>query len=696
MHIAMEISIQSSGMALFEYRLDIRALPQTRPCRLNIRTKPNLFASRFLHRDPGYLISHLSQVKGSTPSLNITWKPKCFSSHVRDAKDSKVSEKHNSSKFGTNNSPFKAVTLALPLSRTFESIKPFVESQRETILKAWLCAVISVGSLFLAVPRIGELSGLLAAGDLRNLTKKAVFTMTLVLSRSVARYFQQALLWEAALDVTYEIRSYVFQRVLNRDLSYFEGAGGTLTGDIAYRITAESKDTADTVYALLHTVVPSTLQLIAMGLRMFFLSPILSLATISVIPCMSLVIAYFGEKLRKISRKGQESIAVLSSYLNEVLPSMIIVKAYNAEDCEQHRFEKLANADRNAHISKKKLKAFIPEVITSVYAGTSLILFLVGSWVISCGTFNGAGMVSFVTSLVLLIEPIQDLGKSYNELKQGEPAIERLFELAKFCPQVVDEADMVPLASVAGDVKFCNITFHYGDTHPPVLSNLSFDVKAGETVAIVGPSGGGKTTLAKLLLRLYDPSDGCILVDGHDIRNVSLKSLRQCIVLVPQDIALFAGTVAENIGYGKIPDKIDMKKVEQAAKLANADGFIQKLSEGYDTNVGQRGSCLSGGQRQRLAIARAIYQEASILILDEATSALDNRSELLVREAVEHLMTNRTVFVIAHRLETVRKADRIILLDGGKLVEEGTHSSLLAQGGQYASLYSRKELLTGV
>lgn len=685
-------------MTVFNHRFKIQAaLPHTHQCRLNIIRESNHFFSRFGHKNPSYLSSHSSsQVKGSTPALNSTGEPKCFSSHDGDIKDSKIPKKQNSFTSGTNNSPFESLTLALPLSRTFKFIKPFVETQREPILKAWFCAVISVGSLFLAVPRIGELSGLLAAGDLRNLTKKAVLTMALVLSRSVAQYFQQALLWEAALNVTYEIRSYVFQRVLNREMSYFEGAGGALAGDIAYRITAEGKDTADTVYALLHTLVPSTLQLTAMGLRMFFLSPILSLATISVIPCMSLAIAYLGEKLRHISRKGQESIAVLSSYLNEVLPSMIIVKAYNAEDCEHWRFEKLASADRDAHISKRKLKAFIPEVITSVYAGAILILFWVGSWVISCGTFNGAGMVSFVTSLVLLIEPIQDLGKSYNELKQGEPAIERLFELTTFSPQVVDKDDMTPLCSVAGDVKFSNVTFHYGDTLPPVLSNLSLHVKAGETVAIVGPSGGGKTTLAKLLLRLYDPSGGCILVDGHDIRNASLKSLRQCIVLVPQDIVLFAGTVAENIGYGKMPDKIDMKKVEQAAKLANADGFIQKLSEGYDTNVGQRGSCLSGGQRQRLAIARAIYQEASILILDEATSALDNKSELLVREALEHLMANRTVFVIVHRLETVRKADRIFLLDGGKLVEEGTHSSLLAQGGHYASLYARKELLTGV
>ncbi|KAH9307309.1 hypothetical protein KI387_035220, partial [Taxus chinensis] len=415
-----------------------------------------------------------------------------------------------------------------------------------------------------------------------------------------------------------------------------------------------------------------------------------------VIPCTSLAIAYLGEKLRHISRKGQDSIARISSYLNEVLPSMVIVKAHNAEDCELWRFRKLAEADRNAHLSKKKLKTFIPEVVGIAYAGTAVVLFLMGSWIISRGAFNWAGMVSFVTSLALLNEPIQAIGKAYNELKQGEPAVERLFELTTFCPQVVDKENTVPLSSVAGDVKFRDVSFQYGSALPQVLKNLNLHVRSGETVALVGPSGGGKTTLAKLLLRLYDPIEGCILVDDHDIRNISLKSLRQCIALVPQDTALFAGSIAENIGYGNMPQTIDMKKVVQAAKLANADGFIRKLPKGYDTNVGQRGSCLSGGQRQRVAIARAIYQGSSILILDEATSALDNKSELLVSKALENLMANCTVFVIAHRLETVCKADRIFLLDGGKLVEEGTHSSLMAQCGRYASLYSRKELFRSV
>ncbi|XP_057871543.2 ABC transporter B family member 29, chloroplastic isoform X2 [Cryptomeria japonica] len=589
-----------------------------------------------------------------------------------------------------------ATNIFFPFSHTYKFIKPFVERQWRPISKAWLCSIIAVGCLFYVIPQFGDLSTLLVAGDLSNLRKKALIAMFFVVLRSVAQYFQQALLWKAALNVSYEIRGHVFERVLNRDMSYFEGAGGALAGDIAYRITAEAEDAADTVYALLHTLVPSTLQLTTMTFRMFFLSPILSMATISVIPCTSLSIAFLGEKLRHISRKGQDSIARISSFLNEVLPAMIIVKAHNAEDCELWRFKKLAEADRNAHLSKKKLKAFIPELVGVAYAGTALILVLAGSWIISCGAFNGADMVSFVTSLALLVEPIQAIGKAYNELKQGEPAIERLFELTTFCPQVVDKNNNIPLSSVAGDVKFCNVSFRYGNTQPQVLSALSFHVRAGETIALVGQSGGGKTTLAKLLLRLYDPIEGCILVDDHDIRNISLKRLRQCIGLVPQENVLFAGSIAENIGYGNMPNMIDMKKVEQAAKLANADGFIRKLPKGYDTDVGQRGSCLSGGQRQRVAIARAIYQESSILILDEATSALDNKSELLVREALEHLTANRTVFVIAHRLETVSKADRIFLLDGGKLVEEGTHSSLLAQSGFYASLYSSKELFKGV
>lgn len=275
---------------------------------------------------------------------------------------------------------------------------------------------------------------------------------------------------------------------------------------------------------------------------------------------------------------------------------------------------------------------------------------------------------------------MQGVGKAYNELKQGQPAIERLFELMRFKSKVIEKSDAIDLYNIIGEVKFCDISFRYGDNMPFVLNGLNLHVQAGETIALVGPSGGGKTTLVKLLLRLYDPLSGCILIDNHNIQDIRLDSLRRHVSLVPQDITLFSGTVAENIGYKDLLSKIDMDSVERAAQTANADEFIRKLPEGYKTNIGPRGSILSGGQKQRLALARALYQNSSILILDEATSALDSRSELLVRQAMERIMENHTVLVIAHRMETVLMAKRVFLLDDGKL-EELNRSTLL--GGSH-------------
>lgn len=297
----------------------------------------------------------------------------------------------------------------------------------------------------------------------------------------------------------------------------------------------------------------------------------------------------------------------------------------------------------------------------------------------------GSAYMQLCLVISLNLRLTQDVGKAYNELKQGEPAIERLFELSRSKSQLMEEQDAVDVESVTGEVKFCDVSFGYGASMPLVLNGLDLHIKAGETVALVGPSGGGKTTLVKLLLRLYDPLSGHIRLDSHDIRGIRVKSLRTHVHLVSQDITVFSGTVAENIGYRDLMTKIDMKRVELAARIANADEFIETLPEQYETNVGPRGSLLSGGQRQRLAIARALYQDPSILILDEATSALDSRSELLVRQALQRLTENRTVIVIAHRLETVLMADRIFLLSDGKL-KELSRSSLLVD--QHDSLSS--------
>ncbi|GAV57207.1 ABC_tran domain-containing protein/ABC_membrane domain-containing protein [Cephalotus follicularis] len=567
-----------------------------------------------------------------------------------------------------------------PLSQTLRSlttITPYIRSQSTPILIGWLSSAVSVYSLSQIVPRVGLLSSTIT--DAVKLRNEGLALAFYAVVRLVATYLQQAFLWDAALSAVFRIRVHVFGEVLGRELSFFEGASAISAGDIAYRITAESSDVTDTIYSLLNTIVPTVLQLTAMATQMVIISPGLSLISVMMIPCMALAIAYLGEKFRKISKKARVSIANLSAYLNEVLPAIMFVKANNAECFESARFERLAYADLCKHLKKKKMKVLIPQIIQIIYFG-AFFLFCAGSLVASSGSFDCCSLVSFVTSLVFLIEPIQSVGKAYNELKQGEPAIERLMDLTRVKSKVIEKPDAVDLANVTGDVKLCNISFSYGDDMPLVLNGLNLHIKAGETIALVGPSGGGKTTLIKLLLRLYDPSSGCILFDNCNIRSVRLDSLRRHVGLVSQDITLLSGTVAENIGYKDLMGKIDMERVELVARTANADEFIRSLPEGYNTNIGPRGSSLSGGQKQRVAIARALYQNSSILILDEATSALDSRSELLVRQALEHMMENHTVLVIAHRLDTALMANRVFLLNDGKL-EERSPKTLMGING---------------
>ncbi|AED90671.1 ABC transporter B family member 29 [Arabidopsis thaliana] len=562
--------------------------------------------------------------------------------------------------------------------KALETIKPYLQSESKTVLLGWLCSCVSVVSLSQIVPRLGSFTSNLNANaaSLTKLKGECLVLAGLVLAKVVAYYLQQAFLWEAALNTVYKIRVFAYRRVLERELEFFEGGNGISSGDIAYRITAEASEVADTIYALLNTVVPSAIQISVMTAHMIVASPALTLVSAMVIPSVALLIAYLGDRLRKISRKAQIASAQLSTYLNEVLPAILFVKANNAEISESVRFQRFARADLDERFKKKKMKSLIPQIVQVMYLG-SLSIFCVGAVILAGSSLSSSAIVSFVASLAFLIDPVQDLGKAYNELKQGEPAIERLFDLTSLESKVIERPEAIQLEKVAGEVELCDISFKYDENMLPVLDGLNLHIKAGETVALVGPSGGGKTTLIKLLLRLYEPSSGSIIIDKIDIKDIKLESLRKHVGLVSQDTTLFSGTIADNIGYRDLTTGIDMKRVELAAKTANADEFIRNLPEGYNTGVGPRGSSLSGGQKQRLAIARALYQKSSILILDEATSALDSLSELLVREALERVMQDHTVIVIAHRLETVMMAQRVFLVERGKL-KELNRSSLLS------------------
>jgi ATP-binding cassette, subfamily B, bacterial len=316
-----------------------------------------------------------------------------------------------------------------------------------------------------------------------------------------------------------------------------------------------------------------------------------------------------------------------------------------------------------------------------------LLLLLLGGWQISLGNLTGQEFGSYVVAVAMLIDPIAHLTENYNEFKQGQASVDRIFELLDMQPSVVESPNAIALPRVSGKVEYRHVTFEY-ESNQPTLRDLSLLAFPGEAIALVGASGAGKSTLMNLLLRFYDPQSGQILIDGTDIRQVTLRSLRRQIGLVPQETILFSGTIAQNIAFGQ--KVFDLKSVQEAAEIANAHAFISQFPDGYDTWVGERGMNLSGGQRQRIAIARAVLLNPRILILDEATSALDAESEALVQEALERLMRDRTVFIIAHRLATVRRADRILVLEQGQVVESGTHAELLDAGGRYARYYAQQ------
>jgi ATP-binding cassette, subfamily B, bacterial len=399
------------------------------------------------------------------------------------------------------------------------------------------------------------------------------------------------------------------------------------------------------------------------------------------------LISWFGERMLVYSRRSQTLISDLSSLLTEVFSNIRLVRAFAAEEYEIQRFNHAAERNRRAKYSAAWLLAVQFPVVGFLYSISILLLLLLGGWQISEGNLTGQEFGSYVAAVAMLIDPIAHLSENYNEFKQGQASVDRIFELLDIQPVVTEKPGAIDLPAVTGKVELRNVSFSYRPDQP-VLRQLSLLASPGEAIALVGASGAGKTTLVNLLPRFYDPQEGQVLIDGVDVRDVTLRSLRQQIGIVPQESILFSGTIAQNIAFGR--RHFELLDVENAARVANAHQFISSLPDGYETWVGERGVNLSGGQRQRVAIARAVLLNPRILILDEATSALDSESEALVQEALDRLMKDRTVFIIAHRLATVRRADRILVVEEGQIVESGNHNELLEQGGRYSRYYAQQ------
>ena len=408
-----------------------------------------------------------------------------------------------------------------------------------------------------------------------------------------------------------------------------------------------------------------------------------------ILPPLMIFARVFGRRLKTISEKLQDQVAQAVVVLEEVMSSIKIVKSFTREPYERDRFqEKIETAFERA-VDKLKVSSFFGPFILGLTFLVSALLIWYGGYQVMQGATTPGELAAFFLYALIIAGPIGTFVRLYTQVQEARGAIQRVYEILDTEPIIKNPDNPVPLGDISGGIEFENVSFGYQDT-TQVIQDVSFKVLPGQTIALVGPSGAGKSTLIKLLLRFFDPVSGVIRLDGHDIRTLNRENFLSQIGLVPQETLLFGGSVRENILYGKL--NATEAELKEAAEKANAYEFIMNLEKGYDTTVGEKGTKLSGGERQRIAIARAILKNPKILVLDEATSSLDNRSESLIQDALETLMAHRTTFIVAHRLSTIHKADQIIVLDKGGVVEAGQHETLMSQKGLYHTLYTMKML----
>jgi len=548
-----------------------------------------------------------------------------------------------------------------------------------------LLSLFIAGGLGLVFPQVvGMLiDAAFVQRDSQKLNRFALLLVGVFAVQAAFSFLRTYLLSYTGERIVADVRTQLYYHLTGLPVSFFANRRvGELTSRLASDVSVVQTVTTGSVTELLR----SGLLLIG-GVTIIFVTNVrLSLLMLAIVPVVIVSAHLYGRYVRKLSTQVQDRLAEASSVLEETLSAIRIVQSFVRENYERGRYR-----DRIYDSLKLAVKraiasgGFIAFIILVVYTGIAVVLWF-GSRMVISGQITAGDLIKFVLYTFFVGGAVGGMTELYGQFNQAIGATRRVFELLDTKPDITDPDDPVPLEKIEGLVELVEVHFTYPDERSlPVLKDVSITAKPGEIIALVGPSGAGKSTLVSLLPRFYDITSGAILVDGHDIRTVRLADLRSGIGMVPQETTLFGGPIRENIAYGKLDATAE--EIESAARAAHAHEFISEFPDGYDTIVGERGVKLSGGQRQRMAIARALLKNPAILILDEATSSLDSESERLVQDALETLMEGRTTFVIAHRLSTVRRADRIVVLDAGCIVQEGTHEELLASGGLYKRLH---------
>ncbi|MGI8586934.1 MAG: ABC transporter ATP-binding protein [Chloroflexia bacterium] len=569
--------------------------------------------------------------------------------------------------------------VSAPLPRLLALVRPY---WARFAVGSALIILNSLVSLAIPLSLRGLVDSLTGVASLNILLNNIMLLVAVALVSAVLNFGQTYLLAYVGERLVADLRRRVFSHLQSLSLAFYENQRvGELTSRLSNDVTMVQAGLTNNLpgtFQQVITLVGGTALLIVFDWRLLLLIALL-------VPPVLLAARVLGKKLEATSQESQAALGDATSVLEETLSAPRVVKAFNREEYETDRYGEAVERTFDIAVRRIRLGAAFGPIMTMLGFGVLIGLLWFGGSEVVAHRLTPGGLVMMMALVFMVSGPLGNLGTTYAQLRSASGAAARIFELLDTQVEVAEAPDAVPLPAIEGAITFEHVGFAYS-SGPEVIHDLSLQIEPGQVVALVGPSGAGKTTLAGLIPRFYDVQSGRVLVDGHDVRGVKIRDLRGQIGVVPQDPLLFGGTLRDNISYGKLG--APLAEVEAAARAANLGGLISELSDGLNTVIGERGVKLSGGQRQRVAIARSLLRDPRILILDEATSSLDNESEALIKYALERLMQSRTVVIIAHRLTTVEKADRIVVMNAGRIVEQGTHSELLAREGLYHRLYT--------